>query len=302
MAVPIIGSTPPPALLPAELRAQLRGLQLRPRHPRASAQLGLHASRSHGSGLEFAQYRAYEPGDEIRQLDWKLFARSDRLFVRDAERDSATQVWLLLDTTESMSQDDRARPGYRKLDCAKTLAAALVEIAIRQGDACGLMALSARAGQRIPALSGSRQRDRLLSALARIAPGGSPPEESALRGLASIPPQAVVIVFSDGFDEALVAAIEGLARSGRELRFVEMIAADERDFPFQGGWTVVDPETGAELQIDAAAVRERYLSRFADARAALAQRLAAAGIVQVTQVLDQAPIATLRRLLGAPRA
>ncbi|WP_155518724.1 DUF58 domain-containing protein, partial [Xanthomonas euvesicatoria] len=75
-----------PALIPSDVRSRLRGLQLRARHAQGAHGIGQHASRSRGAGLEFAQYRAYEPGDALRQIDWKLYARSDRFFVREAER------------------------------------------------------------------------------------------------------------------------------------------------------------------------------------------------------------------------
>ncbi|PSD26643.1 DUF58 domain-containing protein, partial [Stenotrophomonas maltophilia] len=76
--------------------------------PRPARRIARHRSR--GAGLEFAQYRAYEPGDELRQIDWKLYARSDRFFVRESERESPITVWLLLDATASAGQADRAAP------------------------------------------------------------------------------------------------------------------------------------------------------------------------------------------------
>ena len=79
----------------------------------------MHASRSRGAGLEFAQYRGYEPGDEPRRIDWKLFARSDRYFVREAERDSPLTLWIVIDASASMALADRARPDFSKLEAAK---------------------------------------------------------------------------------------------------------------------------------------------------------------------------------------
>ena len=83
--------------------------------------VGAHASRSRGSGLEFAQYRAYEPGDEPRQIDWKLYARSDKLFVREAERESPIALWILLDASASMGQVDRVRPDWSRFDAARVV-------------------------------------------------------------------------------------------------------------------------------------------------------------------------------------
>ena len=98
------------ALIPADVRARLKNLRLRARHGAGGDGLGQHASRSRGAGLEFAQYRAYEPGDEPRRIDWKLYARSDRYFVRESERDSPLTIWLVIDASASMAQHDAARP------------------------------------------------------------------------------------------------------------------------------------------------------------------------------------------------
>ncbi len=85
------------ALIPADVRSRLQDLRLNSRRAIGARGIGLHRSRSRGAGLEFAQYRAYEPGDEPRQIDWKLYARSDRFFVREAERESPLTAWLLVD-------------------------------------------------------------------------------------------------------------------------------------------------------------------------------------------------------------
>ncbi|HEX7989807.1 MAG TPA: DUF58 domain-containing protein, partial [Stenotrophomonas sp.] len=87
-------AAPTPPLIPADVRSRLRSLRLWPQRASGSRGIGAHASRSRGAGLEFAQYRAYEPGDELRQIDWKLYARSDRFFVRESERESPITVWL----------------------------------------------------------------------------------------------------------------------------------------------------------------------------------------------------------------
>src|SRR5690606_25220864 len=128
-------------LIPPELRARLGSLRLVPRAGAGGDGIGQHSSRSRGAGLEFAQYRGYEPGDEPRRIDWKLYARSDRYFVREAERDSPLTVWIVLDATASMAQADETRPDWSRLDAGKALAACIAEIALRQGDRAGLLAL-----------------------------------------------------------------------------------------------------------------------------------------------------------------
>ncbi len=289
----------PAALIPAEVRARLRDLRLSARMAAASGGLGQHVSRQRGAGLEFSQYRAYEPGDEPRRIDWKLYARSDRWFVRESERDSALNVCVLIDETESMAQTDLARPAWSKLDAARTLAACVFELALRQGDRFGLVALSGSGLDVVPVGAGPRQRDRCLLQLSRLEASGTWPAETALRPLLErIGPDTLVFALSDGFDESWVALIERLARARREVLSVQILGADERDFPFRGGHRFRDPESGEELQLDAPSARAAFLTRFAAARQRLATRLAAAGVRHVEYVLDQPLDAPLRRFFA----
>jgi len=286
-------------LIPPDVRARLRGLRLATRAPAGGDGLGQHSSRSRGAGLEFAQYRAYEPGDEPRRIDWKLYARSDRYFVREAERDSPLAVWIALDATASMAQRDRAGAARDKLDAARVLAACTIELALRQGDRFGLVLLGDTL-QAIPAGSGARQRDRCLLALAQARTGGAWPTDAALRPLFErIAPASLVVFLSDFFDDAAVDLAVRLALARREIASVQLIASDEHDFPFRGSHRFVEQETGAERRVDAAGVRADFLARFTDARRNLAQRFAAAGIRHAGHVLDEAVDAPLRVLFGS---
>ncbi len=291
------------ALVTPELRARLRDLRLVARSGAGGDGLGQHASRSRGAGLEFAQYRAYEPGDEPRRIDWKLYARSDRYFVREAERDSPLTVWLILDATASMQQADTARPEFSKLDAAKSIAACVIELALRQGDRFGVIALGGAAPVLVPAGAGPRQRDRCLLELARIAAAGSWPDAASLRPLQErIAANALVVFLSDFFDDAAVDLAERLAAARREVLTVQLLGADERDFPFSGGHRFRDPESAIERRVEAPAVRKDFLERFGAARIALARRFAARGIRHVEHVLDDPLDAPLRRLFGSARA
>ena len=288
-------------LIAPDVRARLRGLRLAARRPAAGSGVGQHASRSRGAGLEFAEYRAYERGDELRRIDWKLYARSDRHYVREAERDSPLVAWILLDATASMRQADRARPDWCKLDAACAIAACVIELAMRQGDRFGVIAIGGSAPLVLAPAGGARARDRCLLQLARLAPAGTWPGEA--RGPAPwerIGPQSLVLLVSDFFDEAAVTLATRLAAAHRETLAIQVLAADERDFPFEGGHRFVDPETGAERRVDAAAARSSFLAGFAAARAALAQRMAGAGIRLATHVLDDAVDAPLQVLFGRP--
>ncbi len=286
-------------LIPPALLAELKSLRLASRRAAAGGSVGAHASRWRGSGLEFAQYRAYEPGDEPRRIDWRLYARSDRLFVRESERDSNLDVWLLLDASASMLGADLARPGLTKFDAARSLLACIASIALRQGDRVGLVIVATPALQWVPPAVGMRQLDRMLLALSRATPAGSTPDEAQLRPLwQRIAQQAMVVLASDFFDPPLVELATRLAGAQREVLALEVLGADERDFPFHGGHRFVDPESGAELARDAHSARRDYLQRFTHDRSVVRTRLAGAGVRHALHTLDAPPRDALRRLLG----
>lgn len=289
-----------PSYIPADVRARLKDLRLAARHAAGGHGFGLHHSRSRGAGLEFAQYRAYEPGDELRQIDWKLYARSDKFFVRESERDSPLTAWLLVDATLSMAQGDAARPGWSRLDAAKGLAACVIELALRQGDRFGLIAISGNGLSLIPAGVGPRHRDLCLRAMTGISAQGQWPDETALRPVwERIGAGVLVVALGDFFDEACVSLIERLAAARRDVSAIQILTAEERDFPFRGGHLFLDRESGAELLADGVAARADFLERFDAARKALASRLAASGIRRVDYLLDQPLDAPLRRLFPA---
>lgn len=285
--------------IPADVRNRLKGLRLATRRAAGSHGIGLHQSRSRGAGLEFAQYRAYEPGDELRQVDWKLYARSDKFFVREAERESPVAVWILIDASASMAQSDATRLDYSRLDAARGITACIAELAMQQGDRFGYMVLSDQGLRLLPPATGPRQRDRLLIDLLTLINGRGFPEESQLGPVwERIGARDLVILISDCFDGGAIALAEKLAGAGRETLVIEMLTAAERDFPFDGGHRFHDVETGEELLADGPAVRAEFLSRFAAARAALHARLDVAGIRHAVHYLDQAIDLPLRALFA----
>ncbi|KAF1719579.1 DUF58 domain-containing protein [Pseudoxanthomonas wuyuanensis] len=290
----------PHDLIPPQVRSRLRELRLTARRAAGAQGIGLHHSRSRGAGLEFAQYRAYEPGDELRQIDWKLYARSDRFFVREAERESPLTVWLLIDASASMGQRERTPPQRIRLDAAKSLAACIAELALRQGDRFGLIGLREDGLRLMPAGAGPRQRDRLLLELHALSPHGAFPQGERLNPLwERIGAGDLVVAISDFFDDAELALVERLAAARREVLAIQVLTSDERDFPFRGGHRFRDPETGEELLGDGAALRADYLQRFAAAQRLLQARLDASGIRHAQYVMDQPLDLPLRRLFGA---
>ncbi|WP_296721041.1 DUF58 domain-containing protein [Erythrobacter sp.] len=277
-----------PLTIPPEIRSRLKRLMLGTRRDLGSGGFGMHPSRNKGAGLEFAQYRAYEPGDEPRRIDWKLFARSDKFFVREAEQESPVAVWILIDASASMAQADRSAPDWSRLDAAKLLARCTAELALMQGDRFGWVALQAGALGVADPRGGRAQIDRLQIDFARLTAGGTFPDAGTLAPLwERIGTHDLVLFLSDCFDEGGIALIERLAKAGREVLAVQMLTIEERDFPFDGGYRFLDQESGEALIGDGKALRDTFLTRFAAARAALDERLDRAGIRHTAYVLDE---------------
>lgn len=291
-----------PLDLPPELRSRLRNLSIVPRRAAVLASAGMHDSRNRGGGLEFAQYRAYERGDDLRGIDWKLYARSDKFFVRDAERESPVAIWIVIDASASMAQADLARPDWSRFDAARRAAMSLMEIALYQGDRFGLVVEQAGGPMVLAPHAGGRHRDRVRLALAPLKPSGVADWERDVGVFGEqIGPRDLVIVLTDGFDETCIATVERLAASGRDIALMQILTTDERDFPFDQGYRFHDPETGVEVLGDGRALRQDFLDRFAAARATLAARLEARGIRHVEHFIDESadvPIRSLFRTTG----
>ncbi len=288
-------------LIPMDVRARLKALRLQARRISGAQGIGQHQSRSRGAGLEFAQYRAYEPGDEPRQIDWKLYARSDKFFVREAERDSPLVVWCLIDATASMAQSDAARPEWSRLQAAKALTACVIELALKQGDRFGLIAVNGNGLLVVNAGSGIKHRDQCLLELHKLKAQGAWPDEAQCRPIwERIAANTLVLLLSDDYDEACVSLAERLAVARREVLSVQILTAEERDFPFQGGHRFRDAETDTELLTDAAASRSGFIEKFAAAKRLLSARFAASGINHIEYVLDQ-PLDTPLRKFFLPR-
>jgi uncharacterized protein (DUF58 family) len=291
-----------PLDLPPELRSRLRRLSIVPRRAAVLSAAGMHDSRNKGGGLEFAQYRAYERGDDLRAIDWKLYARSDKFFVRDAERESPVAIWIVVDASASMAQTDLARPDWSRFDAARRIAASLMEIALYQGDRFGLVVEGASGPMVLSPGSGGRHRDRVLMSLAPLKASGAADwtRDVGVFG-EQMGPRDILILLTDGFDEGCTATAERLAASGRDVCMIQILTGDERDFPFDQGYRFHDPETGAELIGDGRTLRADFIARFAAARAALSARLEARGIRHVEHFIDEGadvPIRTLFRSAG----
>ena len=232
-----------PALL-----AHTNDLDLVIRHVLAGLGHGIHAGKERGAGVEFSEYRAYAPGDEWRRVDWKLLARADRYYVREAERDSHVATWLWLDASASMAEPSRSGvQGLDKLWYARTMLACLAAIAQRQGDAFGLVVCSGERVHLTPAARGPRQMQRVLAQLSRASAAGGLPDSAALR--ASLPfvrAPGLVFAASDFLDwpSAQAEALMRLRRMRHDVRLLCLQTRAECDASFASNSSWRDPEGG----------------------------------------------------------
>lgn len=266
---------------------------------------GLHTSMQRGSGIEFSQYRIYEPGDELAKIDWKLFARSDRYFVREAERESNINVWLVLDASASMlqiSEGSAKQGGWNKLDYARYLLATIAYIAQQQGDAVGLVGISTDQVHYLPVNAGQRHWQKLVLQLAKMESGGRFPDPSILQAqIGRMRSNGLVFVISDFYqrDSEIVDFIGKLSNRNTDVVGVQLTSKDEEEFPYSGSIRFEDLETHRQIQVSAKQVKQDYLSVRQDFEQALIEQLSARSIQHLKANIDQPLDQTLFDFLNA---
>ena len=241
---------------------RIRSLELRARTVVEGFRRGMHRSPYHGFSSEFAEYRAYVPGDDPRHIDWKLLARSDRACTRKFEEETNVACHLVLDVSQSM----RYGADFPKLEYARTLAASLAVFLEEQGDAVGLVTFGETIGDYIPARRRHRSRHELFAALERARGGRSTAFDVPLEHLLRTQRRrGMVLLISDLLAplDALEAKIAALSACGHDVSIHQILDRAELDFPFDGAALFEDIESGQRRHIDPAAMRGAYLERFA---------------------------------------
>jgi uncharacterized protein (DUF58 family) len=262
---------------------------------------GIQPSQQRGVGVEFSQYRAYEPGDEPKRIDWKLFARSDRYFVREADRESEIATWIVVDCSRSMAQASE-NGAWDKFDYARHLAATLAYLAQRQGDLPGLLLLSGRQQHVVPPAAGERQWHRILRALHAVkAEGRFPDDASVLPLIRRLQLPSLVVVISDFHEtrDELLSFMRSASTSRNDVIALQLLCSDETAFPFRGAVNFEDLETGERILVSGPAARARYLKALEEYEARLQQAMARLDIdletIDIDRPLDEALHAFLQR-------
>jgi uncharacterized protein (DUF58 family) len=220
---------------------------------------GLHRSPFHGYSAEFSQYRHYRPGDDLKYIDWKLFARTDRLYTKQFRETTNLVCQIALDASASM--DYAGAAGVTKFLYARLLAASLAHLVSRQGDAVGLVTYADALRQYLPSRSGQAHLRSVLLTLSRTDPSGQTDGAAALaRTIDLLKRRGLLIVISDLYDERDVVerALMRAAHIGHEVVVFHVLSRDEVELPFRDDVELEDPETGRRVLSNGAAAGRPY--------------------------------------------
>lgn len=261
--------------------------------------IGLHRSPYRGLSQEFAEHRPYIFGDEMRRVDWRVYARTDRLYVKEFEEETNAAVRLMLDVSASLAYAPREAT---KLDYARHLAAALAYLAVRQNDRVGLVCFSDRVRERLPARGGERHLLSLLAALERQkAEGETRIGQTILREAAHWKRRGLLILISDLYDEPeeTVGAIARVRRVGHDVIVFHLLDRAEKRLGQRGLYEFRDLETGERLMADADRVRKAYVERIRELRSFYHHEFERVGAdyaeLDTAEPLDKALAVYLRR-------
>lgn len=248
--------------LSPEFFARLSKLQW-PIHKRLQGYAhGAHRGQNRGAGLEFSEYRRYELGDDLRRLDWKLLARSDRYFLREAERDSQISVFVILDASLSMTARNLKAKSQR-LQAAQMIAAGLISIATRQGDEVGLIAVNDVQTLAIPARRGMAAMKQLLSRLMNIQAQGQLPSPRDTKAVFSLLDKPSLCVFiSDFIDDMSLQWLRLLQAANHQLVALSLSTDVEREFLFTRPLALVDESPSSACYVNVEEQKNDYLQAY----------------------------------------
>jgi uncharacterized protein (DUF58 family) len=239
---------------------------------------GLHRSPFKGFSVEFAEYRQYMPGEDLSTIDWKVYARSDRFYVKKFEEETNLDCHLLLDASASMGYGSA---GVSKLEYGSYLAASLAYLMNRQRDAVGFMAFDDRVISVLPPSARPGHLRALLVTLERLQVGQRTNVSKPLHQLAdALVKRGLVILISDLLDEP-GQAVEGLKHfrfRGTDVIVFHVMDPHELTFPFERATRFRDLETAEEVMVEPALVREQYLAQIDDLIAFYRRELRLSGI------------------------
>jgi len=246
------------SFLDAKVLSRLASVPLFGRHPMQGSISGRHPSPHRGSGVEFAEYRKYVPGDDLRRLDWRAYGRTDRFYVKEFETDTNLRCCLVVDTSGSMEFGSN---GVTKIDYARRLAGTLGYLAVQQGDAVGLSCMANGIVRNIPPRRNPAHLMAFFDVLERAQPGGETQCVAVLHELAeTIRQRALVVIISDLFvePEELRGCFEHLRFRKHDVAVFQLFDPLELEFTFQRPMRFIDLEGGPSILAEPNAIADRY--------------------------------------------
>jgi len=296
----------PHVVTSSELQS-LRDLELVTKATVEGLRQGLHRSPFHGYSAEFSQYRHYRPGDDLRYVDWKLFARTNRIYTRQFRETTNLSALFVIDVSRSMDYGTGSRePGTgsrTKFQLARSVAAILGTLVLDQGDAAGMLAVDERAHY-VPSRSGHHHLRVLLAELAALVPDGTASIAEALRRAATmLKRRGLVVVLSDLYeDEESITQIRRLSRMGHDVIVIHTLAREELTLDVTGAAQLIDRESGQTLMVQASTAREPYMRAFESWLSSVEQRLHRDGIDYLRLITGESIEPALRRFLLGRRS
>ena len=287
-----------PQYLDPKVVSKLGGLDMIARFVVEGFMTGLHKSPYHGFSVEFAEHRQYMPGDNLKHVDWKLYGKSDRVYVKIFEEETNLRSHLLLDTSASMGYASPER--ITKFQYASFLAAALSYLMLKQQDAVGLLTFSDQVNKLIPPRSSRGHLKLLLNELDKTQPASETDIGTALESLAErIKRRGLIVLFSDLMDEpaSVMRALKHFRHRQNEVVVFHILDPYEVEFPFKGESGFVDMETGKELMTQPWEIADQYRKRFKSWSKAY-ERVCLENRIEYVQLTTETPydVALLRYL------
>lgn len=286
-------------LAPAELAA-LGGLEFVTRKVVEGFLAGLHRSPHRGFSVEFAEHRAYQPGDDLRYIDWRMFGRSDRYYIKQYEEETNLRSYLFLDASASMAWSSLPGELPPKLWYAKQLALSLALLLLRQGDGVGLIGFDSAIRTQIAPRGGRRHWQDLLRGAESLVAAGGTDAASALQDIAGrLQRRGLVILFSDLLvdPESTRLSLKFLRHRGHEVLVFHLIDPGELELPGVRDARFVDPETGEEIPVSIADLRTEYRAAVEEALVEWRQFFASERIDYQLVQTDQPMVHGLRAYL-----
>ncbi len=249
----------PRSFLDPQVLSRLASVPLLARKPMVGGVSGRHTSPHRGSSVEFAEYRKYVPGDDLRRLDWRAYGRSDRFYVKEYEADTNLRCCLVLDTSGSM--DFSAEGRLSKIDYARRICGAIGYLASQQGDAVGIACVADGIVRTLPPRRSPAHLRLVFDILEQAAPAGPTRLPEVLHELAeTIRQRALVVVVSDLFvePEALASSFSHLRFRHHDVSVFHLLDPQEIGFTFQRPTRFLDMEGGGSIFADPIDIADRY--------------------------------------------